>query len=364
MRIEKYQYIDSLRGIAVLAILLTHCQLYGRNLYSLPFKSLLDHGTLGVQLFFIISAFTLCLSFDKRYRQEKHPLLNFYLRRLFRIVPLFYLAIIYYSLNFTAPSILNLGTIISTLTFTNGFSPYTINALVPGGWTIVVEMGFYLLFPFLFTKIKTLKISLWLSFFSALAYQFLYYLLYQHPLMGSLNLWQNYLYYFLPSQLSIFLIGFVLFRFSKIKFASLKPTLSDRFLGQLFILIIIIQLSFQTILPYHFIFSILFGIGIYLLSIYPTKIFVNKITAFIGKISFSLYITHFAVLKLMGDYHLVDFISQNYLNFAIRFFLLLIISTIISSLTYCIIEKPFINLGQIIISHLESRSLPFMNPKT
>ncbi|MCX6727020.1 MAG: acyltransferase [Candidatus Shapirobacteria bacterium] len=327
-RTEKYQYIDSLRGFAVFAVLLTHCQLYGSNQYSLPFKSLLDHGTLGVQLFFIISAFTLCLSFNQKLQFEKHPILNFYLRRFFRIMPLFLLATIFY--HFSPDNLDN------SIPF---------NSLVPGSWTIFVESGFYLIFPFLFFRINSLKRSLWFSLFLAIIYQIFYYIYYHQV---------NNLYYYLPAQLSVFLIGFILFHFTKIKLASLKPTLSDLALGQLFILIIIIQLSSQTILPYHFIFSILFGISIYLLSLYPIRLFVNKITAYIGKISFSLYITHFAVLKFMDSNHLVDFVNQNYLNFFIRLLLLLIVSTLVSTLTYYLIELPFINLGQKLINRYQT----------
>ncbi len=358
---QKFQYIDSLRGIAILAVLLVHCHFYGRNQYPSYFVSLFNHGDLGVQLFFIISAFTLCLSFDKRLLQEKHPVRNFYLRRLFRVVPLFYLALIYYLFFFTGsdrsvlaiPTAINPLVILSTLTFTHGLFPSAINTLVPGGWSLAVEMGFYLIFPFLFRYINSLRRSVLFGFVTALAYQVFYYLVYKHPVFATPLLWQQFLYYFLPSQLPIFLIGFMLFHLSTTKFSQLKFTQKDNIFIQLVLLLTIIQLASISIFPYHFLYSLLFGFGIYLLSIHPTRFFVNRFTAYIGKISFSLYLVHFAILKYLSLFNLVDFVNQGLLNFSLRYLLLLVLGTALASLTYFLIEVPFIRLGQKLINRLE-----------
>ena len=47
----------------------------------------------GVELFFVVSALTLCLSSAARSNREALPTLNFYIRRFFRIAPMFYIAI-------------------------------------------------------------------------------------------------------------------------------------------------------------------------------------------------------------------------------------------------------------------------------
>jgi exopolysaccharide production protein ExoZ len=49
-----------------------------------------------------------------------------------------------------APNGIELHTVIMTATFTHGFWPDTISSLVHGGWSIAVEMTFYLFFPLIF----------------------------------------------------------------------------------------------------------------------------------------------------------------------------------------------------------------------
>lgn len=91
-RIIKYDYIDALRGWAILGVVLTHC-----NYQQLPSigVNIMKSGGNGVQLFFVVSACTLWLSLTAR-KSEKGFISNFFIRRIFRIAPLYYLAIIYY----------------------------------------------------------------------------------------------------------------------------------------------------------------------------------------------------------------------------------------------------------------------------
>jgi peptidoglycan/LPS O-acetylase OafA/YrhL len=108
----------------------------------------------GVQLFYIVSALTMCLMWQRR-AAEDQPALKFYIRRFFRIAPPFWLAMIgYLALNGTGPSQwspdgVQARHVLLTAAFLHGFSPDTINTIVPGGWSIAVEMTFYLAFPVL-----------------------------------------------------------------------------------------------------------------------------------------------------------------------------------------------------------------------
>lgn len=93
--IKKFEYIDSLRGIATLGVIAVHA-----SQQVLP-KShtihwLMEMGASGVQLFYIASAITLCMSLEAGTQWETHPIRNFYIRRFFRIAPLFWLTVIFY----------------------------------------------------------------------------------------------------------------------------------------------------------------------------------------------------------------------------------------------------------------------------
>ena len=93
----KLKYIDALRGLAILGVLIVHCGGHGDN-GAIPqsLLAIISNGARGVQLFFIVSAFTLFLSMTHKYEQEKHPKLNFFIRRFFRIAPMYYIGIVYY----------------------------------------------------------------------------------------------------------------------------------------------------------------------------------------------------------------------------------------------------------------------------
>lgn len=96
-RLRKYEFIDALRGYAILGVLMVHSAQSVRPNHAF-LRSAMAQGSLGVQLFYIASALTLCLSWRFRSTQEGHPTRDFYIRRFFRIAPMFYLAIVLYVL--------------------------------------------------------------------------------------------------------------------------------------------------------------------------------------------------------------------------------------------------------------------------
>lgn len=130
-------------------------------------RSVTGFGQMGVQLFFVVSAFTLCVSFARRIAEPKR-LRAFYVRRLFRIAPLYYFAIVFYlavrilrdqlgvTENFEIYSPLAVA---SNILFIHGFVPEGNNTIVPGGWSIGTEMAFYVVFPLAFMGLRRLKMT-------------------------------------------------------------------------------------------------------------------------------------------------------------------------------------------------------------
>ncbi|MFT9296220.1 MAG: hypothetical protein ABF544_10880, partial [Acetobacter orientalis] len=107
-------------------------------IFSLPewFGIYAKHGTMGVELFFVISSFSLCLSMAG-HQKEKYPLVGFALRRFFRIAPLFYVMIL--STNFFNPAGFpyNWKTILANIFFIFNFFPgygFQTSIVLPG-WT-------------------------------------------------------------------------------------------------------------------------------------------------------------------------------------------------------------------------------------
>ena len=144
--------LDLLRGVAILMVVAAHCAVAAPSV--VPGLTLIagDYGQLGVQLFFMVSGYTMMLTYGER--TDIAAAESFYLRRVFRIVPLFWLAIVFYlaitggaGIKEWAPDGIGKTDIILTVFFLHLWSPTAFNSVVPGGWSIAVEMQFYLLFP-------------------------------------------------------------------------------------------------------------------------------------------------------------------------------------------------------------------------
>jgi len=361
--VEKFAYIDTLRGLAILNVLMVHCGLGRLNSSYGPIQAAITKGQYGVQLFFIASACTLFMSMDKRQACEKHPYLNFFIRRFFRIAPLFYVGIIYYLWQdrlggsptlASAPGI-NLWEILSTATFTNSVSPYWINSLVPGGWTITVEMTFYLFLPLLYNKIKNLKTALWLLLGTLVGAGLFHFILFKVAWIPDHELWITYVFYSFPSQLPIFLLGIVLFYMIRdFPNDSQKNNNVVAVPGVWLLFSMLLWVHFATqIISEYFFFSVAFLLLAYSLALKPTKLIVNPFTVFIGKISFSLYLIHSAVLHFMNTYGFVDFHFNPLTNFVIRYTVLLGVSSAVAFITYRYIERPGQQVGRKIIEFIE-----------
>jgi exopolysaccharide production protein ExoZ len=250
-------------------------------------------GNMGVQLFFLVSAVTMCHMWRQR-RDETARSPKFYIRRFFRIAPLFWCAIVFYTyLWHVTPdyhlreiSPLDIGL---TAVFLHPFSVSAINSVVPGGWSIGIEMGFYALFPLL-ARLHGTKI---------LGVGFLMYLLLGvmgtaiGERFGSGEQYSTFLYYSFLTQLPIFPIGMFVYslalRESKLDvlpaFAVISLWLMVAFTGKFF---------------FHLTTRPFFWCEVLLLAtLVDAAVRWNlqmRILGFFGQLSYSMYLFHFAVL--------------------------------------------------------------------
>jgi peptidoglycan/LPS O-acetylase OafA/YrhL len=159
-----YDFIDGLRGLAVLMVVWVHVSQHvgpERDLIGLT-NIFSNAGSRGVQLFFLISAFTLYATSLRRFKEDKHPRLFFYIRRFFRIWPFWLLTVIAWTL-------LAHHTIVQALVsalFLFGFVRFDEHYdVVDGGWTLFVEETFYVFLPLIFKHINSLWRAIGFSFF-------------------------------------------------------------------------------------------------------------------------------------------------------------------------------------------------------
>lgn len=309
-------------------------------------------GARGVQLFFIVSAFTLSTSWMNARKNEHHFVKHYAIRRLFRIAPMFYLAIAVYMLlngrsnTYWAPNGISWWSICSTALFVHGLHPESINAVVPGGWSISVEMFFYIAFPFLIKRIQSL-ISAFMFMLICLA-------------LNRLNGWIAPLIFSYPHQQQYiadnfnelnFLSQLPLFGMGMAAFAMLRN--GDHFSGKLqntCFFVALIPLTYLTSKnPSTLLAGFAFTLVLILLAKHPLRLLVNPFTITLGKWSYSIYLVHFLVLTTLHHSNINQYFSTGNLSSLTYFSLVLMLSAAMAYMTYRAIERPGIALGQRII---------------
>lgn len=347
--IRRLGYLDALRGIAVIMVMMVHStELSSTSYFPESIRKFISSGVYGVQLFFIISAFTLFYTLSL----EKKTNADFYLRRFFRIAPAYYIAILFYSFynnNWSIGTILNFA-------FLHGFAPKSINSIVPGGWSIGIEMFFYLMVPFLFKYINTLNKSLMFLSFSLLFKAFCFYLL-KLSLFSDIAADGSFIYFWFPNQLPVFAIGFILYFYVEDHSIDLQQIYKSLcFLIGLMLLAIFTE---NPLFSTHIIAAAVFATLIAMLAKLDYQTWLeNRVFLFIGKVSYSAYLCQYGVIFLLRDLlHLTNIFPSNssssYANFIYNFILFAVVTVITAYLSYLIIEKPFQKIGRRLIRNFK-----------
>lgn len=174
----KLPWLDGLRGIAALWVLLSHVLiLSGADATQWP---IISQGALAVDLFMMLSGFLMAHHYIFKQTSEPitHPTtwLLFWIRRIFRIAPLYYLALAAalaagptigdfrnligqaWPQTITAPQRYtdnSISNLLMHVSFVFGMLPdYSFRTALPD-WSIGLEMQFYLAFPFLMLLMRS-----------------------------------------------------------------------------------------------------------------------------------------------------------------------------------------------------------------
>jgi peptidoglycan/LPS O-acetylase OafA/YrhL len=357
-----FAFVDSLRGFAILGVMMVHAS-QQTQITSLPerVKSFGRMGQYGVQLFFVVSCFTLLWSLQNRMKRDRKPLHAFYVRRIFRIGPLFWLGTLIYVLfplpgqEFWAPRGVGAGQVLATLTFLHGWYPSSINSVVPGGWSIAAEFTFYLFTPLMFRWIRSLEAAIWLSLGTAFFWNLISDVLLSHLATHFPGSWavllSEFVYYSFPSQFAVFCLGQVLYFLIIRRAGDTKVSATCLVCVAAFVILDDAQIHVRC--------AIGFVLLAYALAKQPLRLLVNPITRFIGTVSFSAYIWHFWVLAIIGPIvaSLLAHITHSskvigLVQFIGIYLALVPITLVAASVSYYAVELPGQHLGKKIIQLL------------
>lgn len=350
-------YLTGLRGYSALAIYITHGGVKGLSQY---WDKFVGFGKYGVISFFVLSAFTLSMSID---RKSKFNYRDYLLRRFARILPMYYICIFifwlsggnkYYQEMFTINTH-DIKDLIYHLSFVNLWNLRYQNTIIAVEWTIPIEMITYFIIPTLFFYLMR---STFIYGFLALALSVII-SIYNGPIhpdeFNGLSVhWamETYLYCFIVG-----ILGYKLYKLDKLKsfFEKINADIFVCFLLGLLVCLCIygdylhsnLQDYLRSISPlyaYHGGASLVeqlltFLILILILTLsqasYSKIFFENKIIVLLGKISFPFYLLHFPILHslYLANLNLSDF-QFSFVALCIVFFT--------AYLCHIIIEKPFL----------------------
>jgi len=185
--------LESVRGCAAIMVAMTHCFAifpYASDQYPLQaalqlWVHILFQGTSALITFFVISGYVLSISLDRSETNFRNILI-FYMRRIFRIFPAhivwMFIALallIFVYVPHTNPvadgwfNNMNSGPMNLTIFVMN--LALVITSLIPGEWTLTLELIVYLIYPLMYVIYKRGGVSgniLLLIFLMACSYQF------------------------------------------------------------------------------------------------------------------------------------------------------------------------------------------------
>ena len=374
----KFAYIDCLRGYAILLVIACHTA-YAVPQLPYPVHRLAVFGWHGVQLFFLASGLTLMMSAQyERDRTGQVRARDFFIRRFLRIAPMYYLAAAFYWLIDPAKNA-NLGQLLASLLFVNVWNPVTTTTtdawqVVPGGWSIGVEFTFYFLFPLFIALVTNIRRALLLLAATLLLGAALdSFLMPGTTARYGAVAADNFLYFWFFNQAPVFVLGSMIFfavRAMDRQPAGRLAQLVNRHDGLVLIfslvLVLIVamaplhfghQLMFEPVVPQFIATAGAFAIFVLAMS-RSNSFLVNPLVAGIGKISFSAYLLHFAVIELVRIHHRGFFHLDATGWSAILVFLGVLavvtaVTSFFSTVTYLAVEKPMMQLAK----RLTSRSV-------
>lgn len=365
----KYRFIDSIRGIAILMVILVHTS------QSLVLPDgwvfyMSQYGQMGVQLFFVASAYTLCLSFDSR-KEEPYRIRKFYIRRFFRIAPIYYIGIVGYfgyrillefikSGHVIIPEQYTFFTVMANFLFLHGVYPPAVS-VVPGGWSIGTEMLFYLIFPFIITPLlnlmKTKALAIFIPFLVAIS---------SVVTIVCIDFQPNdvdFIYFSLLNQSSVFVVGISLYsihRFhpdliSKVSILNIVILATSLTATSIYIGFITPIANSFTMIPFISALSFVFIIEIFK----RVNILNFSLLQKIGQYSYSMYIIHFVfALQVSGmlNKHILVNTFGDYIALIISYAITVSATYFLAKISTKHIESYFVNKGKNVINKISSGS--------
>lgn len=337
------KFLTGMRAYAALGVFLIHSGGASLEKFGYFANEIVMFGKYGVVVFFVLSAVTICMSVE---RSTPFHFKNYILRRSFRIIPLYYLVLLFGYFAGGATYYLNMfgiqndiNGLLWHLSFLNIFNIKYQNSIIGVEWTIPLEFCYYLVIPFIFFRIKSydkkkiaycLLVAFILSRLSREIFGYLY-----NPDFKSISeMWSMEKYFF------TYICGICCY--------AQMITVRKYQHSSWGLLLLFVLLSLYIYAPVRQPSPVYFmSVWICLVVLLCTQrgwlsrvLFENSVTMYLGKISYSIYLTHLLVINALPSN--VDGMS--------KFIIGLACTVGVSSVTYFLIEEPFVKYSKRLVA--------------
>ena len=361
--------IDGIRFLAIVLVILFHIYGYynqkmgianpqnGQPIYARWLLQLFENGDRGVYLFFVLSGFMVSLPFAKHYisGENKVHLKQYYKRRFIRIEPPYLIAVSGIFLVQLATHVLDGRYAIveqwqhyfASLGYMHGFLYPRIPPMVSVVlWSLEVEIQFYLIAPFLFQVFRLsayyrrLLIILLMFFFIAVQYAT------NHHWHGILRLSLQYNWQY-------FLAGMLLADFYTTRNPVDRPYPTWATVVEFIALLLLT--CYTPLKPLYYgriLLSIAYPLviaGLYYLILTQScikEIFSYRIITTIGGMCYSLYLLHYTLIAVVGQYTLaLPFNRFYWVGLGVEIVLLGGVILVVCGIYYKAVEQVFMKLS-------------------
>lgn len=354
-----FENLNAIRFIAALLVIICHIEELKDftnidRIFDVSQTRLV--GRVGVVLFFVLSGFLITyLLFKEKEITKSISIKKFYIRRILRIWPLYFLIVLFTF--FIVPFIDILlvddynknkfwSDLFTKLILYVAFLPNLVCAIygaipyVAITWSIGAEEQFYLIWPWLNKNVS----NKWILMFSIIIG---YFLVKRYTYYLPNDFRQVFKIFWDMTLIDCMAIGgiFATLLYQNGRLVNMIRKILFKQIVQWVVLILtiyLIYINFKLKNYYCEIYAILFGVLIINFAANPNRIFSmeNKILNYLGKVSYGLYMFHYILIVLVFRFCIYFNIQNNLVYYSLS----ILLTIIVASLSYRFYEKRFIDM--------------------
>ncbi len=346
--------LDGVRALAITLVIMRHC--FDRplsNVKDIPssIQYIMSFGWVGVHLFFVLSGFLIGGMIYKQIKAHNFSFRDFYIKRIFRIMPVayVYLLIVHWELvHFNIPTLYN-------FLFINNYLGFDFTSHF---WSLNVEEHFYLFFPLsFFILYKLFNIHKMIPVIvTTVAAVWVIRIFFLSPSVYTISHWQ--IDYFLLGVLASILyiedivpqkkffsalLWLIPVFYAVLSVVTVKMSNGSTFLNQN-------PVTISWLAPLYSLFSFAFVILVATQDNLISRFLSLRVFRWIGILSYSMYIWHLFIITHYDIYRPGLSRLNPSLQAMIVFLIYFSLTTLVAFVSYQSVEKPFLMIRDRILS--------------